>query len=222
MERSTSTPPSSSPPTVPPLRTGLSRPVAFVPSSDNTRSLSLPPPSTSSGDDIANLYRSIVSSASSPSSEPATSIPIAEDSNASSSSTTFCAECNKQIPESTMKEHIQTVAHMVSAEYMRSVDFLTLNQSNVGFRMMQTQGWQYEEGLGALGEGRRHPVATVLKKDRSGIGHKHEPKRVTHLSRDIEQNFKKELPQPPSGKQLARKARRESKKRVAMLKYMNE
>lgn len=114
------------------------------------------------------------------------------------------------------------MAHMVSAEYMRSVDFLTLNQSNVGFRMMQTQGWQYEEGLGALGEGRRHPVATVLKKDRSGIGHKHEPKRVTHLTRDIEQNFKKELPQQPSGKQLARKARHESKKRVAMLRYMNE
>ncbi|KAI7877042.1 hypothetical protein K492DRAFT_17418 [Lichtheimia hyalospora FSU 10163] len=210
-------PPSS--PTVPPLRTGLSRPVAFVRSSDNTRSLSLPPPATSSGDDIANLYKSIVSTPSSPSSKPATSSPSAvSDSSAAS----FCAECNKQIPESTMKEHIQTVAHMVSAEYMRSVDFLTLNQSNVGFRMLQTQGWQYEEGLGALGEGRRHPVATVLKKDRSGIGHKHEPKRVTHLSEDIERNFKKELLQQPSGKQLARKARRESRKRVALLKYMNE
>ncbi|KAI9314039.1 hypothetical protein BX666DRAFT_2029581 [Dichotomocladium elegans] len=213
-------------------RKGLSRPVTFVRSTEKTHSLSIPKSTNpTSGDHIADLYKSIISGSSpSPSPSPAASASgslVADEamithSSDSSSHRPYCDDCQKTIAEDTMRAHVRTMAHMVCADYLQSVDFLTLNKSNVGFRMLQSQGWEYEQGLGATGEGRRHPVATVLKKDRSGLGHKKESKRVTHAWEDTEKQVKKELPRPPSGKDMARSARLESRKRVAMLRYMKD
>lgn len=210
------------------------KPINFVPSTAKTQSLSQPSKqkSTSSGGDVASLYKSIVSSP--PSSKSSIGNAAAQkDSSAAldPDKTIYCEKCNMHIPQDDLQRHIRGTAHMVSSDFPTPTDFLTLNGSNIGFRMLQSQGWKYEEGLGASGQGRRHPIATSLKHDRLGLGHSNSPrKRVTHSWQETEQYYLKrqgksattKIQYMPSGKELARKARKESRQRVAMLRYLNE
>ncbi|KAI8646959.1 hypothetical protein BD408DRAFT_409504 [Parasitella parasitica] len=135
-----------------------------------------------------------------------------------------------RISKSDYKRHIRGTAHMVSnqAMYPTAPDILTLNGSNVGFKMLRSQGWQYEQGLGPDNKGRRHPIATVLKQDRLGIGHQDTGKKlVTHKYQEVEkraierQRLVTESQKDP-GKEIAKQAKAESKKRVAILRYMKE
>jgi hypothetical protein len=131
------------------------------------------------------------------------------------------------IPRSDYKRHIQGTAHMVSSETKYPApDILTLNGSNVGFKMLQSQGWQYEEGLGLDKQGRRHPIATVLKQDRLCIGHENTAKKaVTHKYKEIEkkaidrQRMLSDSQKDP-GKEIAKQAKIESETRAAILRYM--
>jgi hypothetical protein len=38
--------------------------------------------------------------------------------------------------------------------------------------MLRDQGWSYEKGLGAAGQGERHPISVRIKNDKLGIGMK--------------------------------------------------
>ncbi|KAI7902548.1 uncharacterized protein BX663DRAFT_552460 [Cokeromyces recurvatus] len=125
---------------------------------------------TSNGDEIASFYRSIISSSNNEDQSKN------RQNNKVEKETWFCKSCEMSIPKSDYKRHIQGTAHLVSsnsscASQPLAPDILTINGTNVGFRMLQSQGWKYEEGLGANSQGRRHPIATVLKQDRFGIGH---------------------------------------------------
>ncbi|KAJ3087487.1 G patch domain and ankyrin repeat-containing protein 1 [Quaeritorhiza haematococci] len=44
------------------------------------------------------------------------------------------------------------------------------NEKNVGYRLLQSHGWQHGQGLGADNQGRTYPIPTRLKADRLGIG----------------------------------------------------
>ncbi|KAI8973280.1 hypothetical protein BDF20DRAFT_989283 [Mycotypha africana] len=142
----------------------------------------------------------------------------------------FCEFCDTTLPSSDYKRHIQGTAHMVSSskQYPSAPDMLTIDAENVGFKMLRSQGWKYEEGLGAQGQGRRHPIATVLKHDRLAVGHKETGKKlITHKHSEIErkailrQCVRKERQKKP-GKMIARTAKVESKQRVALLHYLKE
>ena len=53
--------------------------------------------------------------------------------------------------------------------------------------MLVNSGWEYEKGLGAQGQGTRHPVATRLKHDRLALGAAGTSKKVvTHTFEEIE------------------------------------
>jgi hypothetical protein len=182
----------------------------------------------SNGDKVASFYRSIISTSSKTKSTD--SIPISSDIINKPKKIVdiwWCKSCSQSVPKSDYKRHIQGTAHMVSNASSESApDILTLNGKNVGFRMLQLQGWRYEEGLGKNAQGRRLPIPTVLKQDRLSIGHEETGhKAITHKYKDIEkkaiarQRMEAESRKDP-GKEIARKAKAESERRAAILRYM--
>lgn len=221
--------------------TRYSRPIEFVASDSSvSKKQKLATTTTTSssnndGDQVASFYRSIISSPSSSTSPPIIKeqkekeLELEQQALTAKEETIKCESCDMIISKSDYKRHIQGTAHMVSSQASYPApDILTLNGSNVGFKMLQSQGWQYEEGLGPDSKGRRHPIATVLKQDRLGIGHQDTGKKlVTHKYREIEkraierQRMLAESQKDP-GKEIAKQSKAESKRRVAILRYMKE
>ncbi|KAG2195805.1 hypothetical protein INT46_004421 [Mucor plumbeus] len=226
------------------LVTRYSRPIEFVASNSSIskkQKLATTTISNNNGDQVASFYRSIISSSSSSSSppiineqkekekKPEPELELEQRTSTAKEETIKCDSCDMIISKSDYKRHIQGTAHMVSSQVSYPApDILTLNGSNVGFKMLQSQGWQYEEGLGPDSKGRRHPIATVLKQDRLGIGHQDTGKKlVTHKYMEIEkraierQRMLAESQKDP-GKEIAKQSKAESKRRVAILRYMKE
>lgn len=178
----------------------------------------------SDGDEVASIYRSIISSM--PKATKKGKTVAATDK--PKLDTIWCESCSMSIDKSDYKRHIQGTAHMVSNKSEPTPDLLNLSGGNVGFKMMKSQGWNYEDGLGPEGQGRRHPIATVLKQDRLCIGHEETGRKaVTHKYKDIEkkaiarQRMDAQNKKDP-GKEIARKAKAESERRVAILRYMKD
>ncbi|KAG0253384.1 G patch domain and ankyrin repeat-containing protein 1 [Actinomortierella ambigua] len=132
----------------------------------------------------------------------------------------WCSTCEMTIHRDDAFRHRHGTAHLVSQDSaIRSLDSLMLGSSNKGFKMMLSSGWDCEKGLGAEGQGRRHPIATQLRPDRRALGSANVPKKlVTHKIEEIESARR--------GMALLtaddhrRKAKQESQERVAMMKYM--
>ncbi|CAO0803753.1 unnamed protein product [Mucor circinelloides] len=216
--------------------TRYSRPIEFVASDPLSKKqkvtvTAIDTSDENNGDKVASFYRSIISSPSfSSSTEKESREKGLKPKEAPIEETIKCESCDMTISKSDYKRHIQGTAHMVSnqAMYPPTPDILTLNGSNVGFKMLQSQGWQYDQGLGPDCKGRRHPIATVLKQDRLGIGHQDAGKKlVTHRYKEIEKRaieHRRMLAesQKDPGKEIAKQSKAESKKRVAILRYMKE
>ncbi len=95
----------------------------------------------------------------------------AEDGSAAKSF--FCEECKMTFVESTYLEHLSSTVHQISsgAASFKHPTYYGLPESNRGFQMMLSKGWDREGGLGPDGKkGKKFPVKTVLKRDRQGIG----------------------------------------------------
>ncbi|KAG0173374.1 G patch domain and ankyrin repeat-containing protein 1 [Apophysomyces sp. BC1034] len=195
-------------------RTRLSQPIQFVASSSKLKTI---PEKKSNGDAVAAFYKTTVAPDKMTTSQSPT-LKINER---------WCETCALAVPSADYDRHVRGTAHLVSADTLPPPDVLVLNATNVGFKMLRANGWEYEQGLGASGQGRRHPVATVLKQDRRGIGCPGDRrKRVTHRHSEIERNARAQrlaerARQPLSGKEIARRDREESQKRTALLHYMN-
>ncbi|KAI8993726.1 hypothetical protein BDB01DRAFT_777331 [Pilobolus umbonatus] len=197
------------------------RPIQFIPES-NEPELPIKSETKSNGDEIAALYRTLVST-------PCANQERETDKACTENDSVWCESCELVILKSDYKRHIQGTTHMVTSfSNTPTPDFLTLTHKNIGFQMVQSQGWKYEDGLGPKGEGRRHPIATVLKQDRLCIGHQERGRRlVTHKHEEIEkralERMRKQLPeQKDAGKVMAKKSKMESRKRVALLHYLKE
>ncbi|KAI8391444.1 uncharacterized protein BYT42DRAFT_610675 [Radiomyces spectabilis] len=208
----------------------LARPVPFVPETkepvDIPSSSSIP--NKDSGDEVADFYSKLVSQPSSSKAGATESIsPTTNEEKDQPQQTVWCESCQMALLVSDYRRHLSGTAHQVSADLTQAPDYLVLNGSNVGFQMLRSQGWQYEEGLGPKGQGRRHPIATVLKQDRLGLGHQRTGRKaVTHSASEIEfrtqlRQLQMKARQPLSGKEIAKRARRETEQRKAMLDYMN-
>eukprot|EP01134_Creolimax_fragrantissima_P008147 CFRG8147T1 len=86
--------------------------------------------------------------------------------------------------------HQHSTAHLLNQQHAPFA--LHPLAHSVGYKLLRAQGWRDGEGLGVDGEGRKYPVAAVMKNDRRGIGGEHSKFKRTNL-RDIydEMNDKK-------------------------------
>lgn len=85
----------------------------------------------------------------------------------------YCEDCELTYKESTRQEHKASTVHQVCAagpsSSVRTV--YGIPESNRGFQMLLSSGWDRDGGLGSDGKkGKMFPVKTVLKRDRRGLG----------------------------------------------------
>ncbi|POM79883.1 G patch domain containing protein [Phytophthora palmivora] len=101
----------------------------------------------------------------------------------------FCAACNVYVKDSSVAEHDQTTAHLLSSSKGVSVRKVWLPETNRGYQMLKSMGWQETGGLGPSGDGKVTPIATTFKTDRAGVGIQTTTKqtRVTHFPAHDEQ-----------------------------------
>ena len=137
----------------------------------------------------------------------------------------ICIDCGMEIKGSE-EGHVRSLAHLSSAKPPTEPPVVYgLNRTNVGFRMLESQGWSTGTGLGTDQQGRTFPIATQLKKDREGVGSKKSRRRITHP--DYEANQDSAAKQRHSSSTLRRtrkdieeEAERERQKRLALNAYM--
>ncbi|KAG9302383.1 hypothetical protein G9A89_011433 [Geosiphon pyriformis] len=151
--------------------------------------------------------------------------------------TWFCESCSIHIPSHTVEQHLRGTAHLMSytPEAQVPVDPLVLNETNIGFRMLRGQGWSYEKGLGVNEQGRRLPVFTKWKSDRSGIGVKSKStassslnSKKVYISDTIAGTGGQQEDKLPQGgkrllsaKETAQQEEKNRKQRINMIAYMN-
>ena len=89
-----------------------------------------------------------------------------------------------------MKQHFTSTIHLLNVERKEINEnggnpkvHYGIPQSNRGFQMMLTNGWDSNQGLGPSGKGKLYPVKTVLKRDRNGLGLHNETKELDTLSK---------------------------------------
>ncbi|KAF9201179.1 G patch domain and ankyrin repeat-containing protein 1 [Haplosporangium sp. Z 27] len=141
----------------------------------------------------------------------------------------LCEPCQIEVRADDLERHRRGTAHLISEESpVKPLDHLTLGHSNKGFRMLINSGWDYEKGLGAEGQGARHPVATRLKHDRLALGATGINKKlVTHTFEEIETSRSKPTAKsdrrvPLSAEDYRRKAEKERRERVKLMTYMKK
>ncbi|KAF9354416.1 G patch domain and ankyrin repeat-containing protein 1 [Mortierella sp. NVP85] len=94
--------------------------------------------------------------------------------------------------------------------------------------MLVNSGWDYEKGLGAEGQGARHPIATRLKHDRLALGAEGTSKKaVTHTFEEIEESRIKPTAKstrrvPLNVEDYRRMAEKDRRDRVKMMNYMKK
>ena len=212
--------------------THYSRPIEFVRSNTKKTLSTVPTTTGSNGNQVADLYKSITSNKKDNEKDNDEQQQKRKEDDQKEQKL-WCPDCEMNVPMSFLEEHVRGIVHRTSSTITTPTEFLALNGSNIGFQLLKSQGWKYEQGLGPEGQGRRHPIATALKQDTLGLGHEKSTKRrITHTATEIEeqhrrrrQRDKKVSPSntspPTNGKIVARQERKESRKRVAMLRYLN-
>ncbi|KAK5828926.1 hypothetical protein F5H01DRAFT_408413 [Linnemannia elongata] len=141
----------------------------------------------------------------------------------------LCESCQMEVRKDDLDRHRRGTAHLMSQELpVKPIDTLTLGHENKGFRMLVNSGWEYEKGLGAEGQGARHPVATRLKHDRLALGAAGTSKKlVTHTFEEIEKSRAKPIAKsdrrvPLNADDYRKKAEKERRDRVRMMIYMKK
>ncbi|KAG2222604.1 hypothetical protein INT45_008723 [Circinella minor] len=208
--------------------TQYSRPIEFVSSNTEKTLSTVPTTAGSTGSQVANLYKSITSNKKD--NDKNKDEEQKQKENDEKEQKLWCPDCELNVPLSFLEQHVRGIVHRTSSSTSTTpTEFLALNGSNIGFQLLKSQGWKYEEGLGPKGQGRRHPIATALKQDTLGLGHEKSTKRrITHTATEIEeqryrrrQRASNTATPPTNGKLVARQERKESRERVAMLRYLN-
>ena len=97
--------------------------------------------------------------------------------------TEHCHICNVDFPRDDRKAHLSSTVHLFKQFKGSKVGtHYHLSEDNIGYRILKEKGWSEEQGLGPDGQGDKLPIATVLKRDRTGLGMKYsKQKRVTHF-----------------------------------------
>ncbi|RUP45456.1 hypothetical protein BC936DRAFT_148164 [Jimgerdemannia flammicorona] len=189
-----------------------SKHIPFVPT-QQSQSSSQPPhqPDTHS---VADFYSALLSTST-----------VSQSQHPPPPPTIWCPACELHVPVSSYERHLRGTTHLVSKTSEAPIpDVLTLNEANRGFQMLRAQGWEYDQGLGADGQGRRHPISTRLKNDRLGLGAKRNKRVVTHSHYEIVNTpTRSTLPEvkKPNRREIVAREKRDREERLAMIAYMN-
>ena len=100
---------------------------------------------------------------------------------------TVCETCGVTLRRSMLKKHETSMGHLLrdSSKTLPDQPY-TIPEHNVGFQMMLRTGWEQQSGLGPDGSGRKKPIKTTLKLDKSGLGLNKTSERVSHFkARDV-------------------------------------
>ncbi|PRP80907.1 hypothetical protein PROFUN_11348 [Planoprotostelium fungivorum] len=128
------------------------------------------PPPKPTGEDISNFYLSLTLKLP----------PPLEDT----SKKWICEECGESIDHNVSKEqHESAFSHRLSTHGARKQ--YHIQESNKGYRMLKNMSWNEEQGLGARNQGTLDPIKTQLRRDKSGLGKKDLPYRVTHFPNQV-------------------------------------
>ncbi|GIY93589.1 g patch domain and ankyrin repeat-containing protein 1 homolog [Caerostris extrusa] len=92
----------------------------------------------------------------------------------------FCKNCKTSYTMS-QEAHEHSIAHLLVTKKPGDSTFYHIPENNKGFQIMLKSGWDKNKGLGVNADGRKFPIKTILKKDRSCIGKKKEVPKVTHF-----------------------------------------
>jgi hypothetical protein len=96
----------------------------------------------------------------------------------------FCEACSQTFTN--QRQHIKSIVHLLSSGQMRNSEGIIhygIPESNRGFQLLLSSGWDKQSGLGPEGKGNKFPVKTVLKRNREGVGSVRDKKagRITHF-----------------------------------------
>lgn len=94
----------------------------------------------------------------------------------------FCELCKREFTDTTRQTHETSTLHLFNSKLKPKSNHIYLPSTNKGYQMMVHDGWDEERGLGPHGAGYKHPIKTVLKRDRKGLGIKSGKAKVTHFS----------------------------------------
>ncbi|KAG5675097.1 hypothetical protein PVAND_005029 [Polypedilum vanderplanki] len=105
------------------------------------------------------------------------------DEDEEESGTDFCPDCKIEISRSSSKSHKSSTVHLFSCKYNTNskIKSFGIAQSNRGYKMMKTIGWDGNSALGAKKDGKLYPIKTVLRHKRTGLGIKQEDAKITHF-----------------------------------------
>ncbi|GFQ75084.1 ANK_REP_REGION domain-containing protein [Trichonephila clavata] len=101
----------------------------------------------------------------------------------------FCNDC-KSTYKVSKSAHERSIAHLLTTTKSDISTFYHIPENNKGFQMMLKSGWDKNKGLGMNADGRKFPIKTVFKKDRSCIGKNKEVPKVTHFNANDEASIK--------------------------------
>lgn len=101
----------------------------------------------------------------------------------------FCNDC-KNVYKVSKIVHERSIAHLLTLKKYDISTFYHIPENNKGFQMMLKSGWDKNKGLGVNADGRKFPIKTVFKKDRSCIGKNKEVPKVTHFNANDETSIK--------------------------------
>lgn len=129
---------------------------------------------------------------------------------------TFCPDCKINISSTSSKSHHTSTVHLINCKFKGDTETKNfgITESNKGFKMMKTLGWDGNSALGSKKDGKLYPIKTVLRKGRSGLGIKQESARVTHFKPyDVEAiKFKSGPPRALTRKEIERNAVKDKRK----------
>ncbi len=145
------------------------------------------------------------------------------------SSSYICDICQQPVYDTPTSSHSVSICHQFSCQHKSSSLPYILPQTNKGFQMMVKSGWDPEKGLGSDGQGRKFPIKTVLKRDRSGVGITglSNVPRVTHFrSGDISaikslRELRMKNKNPTNKKERAKQLRKERRWEIGLRQYMS-
>nr|XP_050048912.1 G patch domain and ankyrin repeat-containing protein 1 homolog isoform X1 [Dermacentor andersoni] len=96
----------------------------------------------------------------------------------------LCRVCGSYFTSSEMNTHETSIVHQFNLrrDSAPGVTHYGISEDNAGFQMLLGMGWNREKGFGLREQGRKFPVKTVFKRDRSGLGVEASTPRVTHFA----------------------------------------
>ncbi|GBN97696.1 hypothetical protein AVEN_80732-1, partial [Araneus ventricosus] len=97
----------------------------------------------------------------------------------------FCSDCKVSYKTSSIV-HERSIAHLLVKSKSDLSTFYHIPENNKGFQIMLKSGWDKNKGLGPNADGRKFPIKTVFKQDRSCIGKNKEVPKVTHFNANDE------------------------------------